>query len=114
MEHIRLMTNLSEHPKWLDTSHLGRSVLIALWCYCGRNETDGHVPDAAARREGLTTKVAGQLTELGWIHRNGVGWYVHDWEDHQITVEEMEAARERRRAYEAERKRDYRARKKVS
>lgn len=107
MEHIRLMSNLSEHPKWLDTSHHGRSVLIAIWCYCGRNETDGQIPEAAARREGLTTKLAGQLEELGWIHRNGVGWYVHDWEDHQVSVETMDA---RRRELAARRQRKHRSR----
>jgi hypothetical protein len=110
MEYIRLMTNLSEHPKWLDTSHAGRSVLIGIWLYCGRNETGGQIPDAAARREGLTGKLASRLEELGWIHRNGSGWHVHDWDEHQVSVEGMAAAKERQRAYDAQRKARQRAR----
>jgi hypothetical protein len=97
MEHIRLMSNLSEHPKWLATSPPGCKVLIALWCYCGRNETDGRVPAAAARREGLTTALARQLEELGWIHRDDEAWVVHDWSEHQIDAAEIRDRRERQR-----------------
>jgi hypothetical protein len=106
VDYIRLMTNLSEHRKWLETSDRACKVLIGIWLYCGRNETDGFIPIAAARREGLTNPIAEQLETRGWLLRNGDGWYVHDWGEHQVSAEEIKA----KRAYERERKRQYRNR----
>jgi hypothetical protein len=106
VEYIRLITSLSEHRKWLATSDRGHTVLIALWCYCGRMETDGYVPGPVGRREGLSAKLAAELEELGWLHRNGEGWHVHDWEEHQIPKERLaerrRITRERVRKWRAE------------
>jgi hypothetical protein len=98
MEYIRLMTKLRDHPKWLATKPLGRSALIGIWLYCGHMETNGNVPVAAARREGLTVKLAAELEELGWLHRNGEGWHVHDWEEHQVPAERLAEKRRLARA----------------
>jgi hypothetical protein len=97
VDYIRLVTRLPEHPKWIETPAPAVKVLIQLWCYCGRNETDGHIPATVARREGLTPALARRLEELGWIHRNGSGWHVHDWTDHQPTVEQIAQKREKAR-----------------
>ena len=113
MDYIRLMTNLSEHPKWLTTGHVGRSVLIGIWLYCGRMETDGYIPGPAARREGLTPKVATELEERGWLHRNGDGWHVHDWDEHQPSAIAYKEEGERRRAMARDRKRAERERKRL-
>lgn len=97
MDYIRLMTCLPEHPKWVDTPPAAVKVLIQLWCYCGRNETDGYVPAQAAKREGLSKRMAGELEALGWLERNGAGWYVHDWTDHQPSKEQLARRREKAR-----------------
>lgn len=89
MEFIHVMTKLRDHPKWLATSRVARSVLVDMWLYCGHMETNGWVPAAAARKEGLSPKLATELESRGWIHRNGDGWYIHDWEEHQVSPERI-------------------------
>lgn len=112
MEYIRLATTLSEHRKWMATSGPACKVLIGLWVYCGRNETGGFVPAPAARREGLTARIAGHLEQLGWIHREQEGWLVHDWDDHQLSATEVKERREHLRRQWRERKRAQRGVKK--
>lgn len=102
MDFIRLITKLSEHRKWMDTSGNAAKVLINLWCYCGRNETDGYVPAPIAKREGLTKRIAEELEGVGWLHRNGDGWHVHDWTEHQPTAEQMAEKRRKGRERVAE------------
>lgn len=95
MDYIRVMTRLRGHPKWLATGAAARSVLMDIWLYCGEQETDGWVPEQAARKEGLTPKLAAELERLGWLHQNGAGWYVHDWSEHQVSAAEIKAERSR-------------------
>lgn len=99
MDWLKLSVDLPDHPKVADLSDRAFRALIASWCYAARFETvDGHVPDAPSKRLGLTPAVARELEEAGLMHRNGTGWHVHDWHDHQVDADEMREKRERRRA----------------
>jgi hypothetical protein len=78
-----------------------------LWGYAMRHETDGRVPPNACRIvPRVTAGVMRELEEHGFLHRNGAGWVIHDWEEHQ---EEALRLQERKRR-DAERKKDERRR----
>jgi hypothetical protein len=96
---LKLSVDLPDHPKVAELSDRAFRALIASWCYAARFETDaGHVPDSPSRRLGLTPAVARELEEAGLMHRNGTGWHVHDWTEHQVDPAEMREKRDRRRA----------------
>lgn len=105
MEYVRLYTNLLTHPKQERTPPKAWKVLTLAWTYAGEHETDGHIPSEARRVLGLTPAVERQLIEIGWLHPNGHGWVLHDWDDHQVDADEVRDARERRRAQWRESKR---------
>jgi hypothetical protein len=101
---LKLSVDLPDHPKVAELSDRAFRALIASWCYVARFETrDGLLPDAAAVKVGLTTKLATELEGAGLLHRNQVGWHVHDWQEHQADAEALrrirENARNRRKAY---------------
>lgn len=98
MEYVRLYTALLTHPKQERTPPKAWKVLTLMWLYAGTHETGGRIPPEACRVVGLTSSVAAQLEEIGWMHRNGSGWVLNDWEDHQVDVDEMRERREARRA----------------
>jgi hypothetical protein len=94
MDWLKLAVDLPDHPQVAELSAPAFRALIATWCYAARFETDGHIPHQAHRTIGLTTRLAGELEVAGLLHRNGRGWYVHDWDDHQPTAEEIARRRE--------------------
>jgi hypothetical protein len=106
---FKVSVDLPDHPKVADLSYQAKWVLIASWCYVARFELrEGHVPDAAARNLGLTTKIASELEAAGLLHRNGCGWHIHDWDEHQSQIDELadirRKARERKAAERRRRK----------
>ena len=106
MEFIRLYTVLLTHPKQVRTPPAAWKVLTLAWMYAGQHETGGRVPPEARQIIGMTASVEAKLVELGWMHRNGSGWVLHDWEDHQAAVDEAsEMRRKARERKAAERKR---------
>ena len=107
MDYIRLYTALLTHPKAEGLSDRAWRVLTLAWLYSGLHETKGKVPPGARRFVRMTSASERELVETGWIHRNGDGWVLHDWEDHQDQLDD--AAELRRKA--RERKRAERARK---
>lgn len=111
MDYVKLWTAVLTHPKWLALSDRAKTLLVQSWMYAGQAETNGHVPDSARRIIGHTPKSAVELEEHGWWHRNGSGWVLHDWTDHQVDAEDLKAQRAERRAQDAARARRYRERK---
>lgn len=108
MEYVRLYTALLTHPKAEGLSDRAWRCLTLCWCYAGLHETAGRVPPEARRFVRMTPAAERELIERGWLHRNGAGWVMHDWGDHQAEVDEL--AEQRRKA--RERKRAERRRKK--
>jgi hypothetical protein len=106
---LKLSVDLPDHPKVAELSDRAKWVLISAWCYVARFELqEGHVPDAAARNLGLNNKIASELEAAGLLHRNGSGWHIHDWDDHQSQIDELadirRKARERKAAERRRRK----------
>lgn len=109
MEYVRVYTDLLTLPKWQELSYRARAVLLAAWLYAGKNDTNGYVPDVA--RKVIDYSAAADRELQGrWWNRNGTGWQLHDWGDHQVDAEELRADREHARARAAERAKEYRRR----
>lgn len=106
MEYVKLYTSLLTHPKALGLSASAWRLLTFAWLYAGQQETDGYVPDAAKPLLHYSKKAAEELETAGWWRRNGNGWELHDWQDHQVATDELE----RRRELQRERTRRWRER----
>lgn len=105
MRYVRLYTDLLTHEKQLAASDRAWRALTLALIFAGKNETDGHIPDYAKGMVRFTPAAVKELVGLGWIHRNGSGWVINDWADHQETTESLGASR----AAAAERARRHRA-----
>jgi hypothetical protein len=93
MDYVKLYTRVLTHPKWIGLSPKAKVLLVQAWMWAGDGETDGHVPDAARALVGHPPATAQELEAAGWWHRNGSGWHLHDWSDHQRTKDQMAQAR---------------------
>lgn len=103
----------SDHAVNEKLDRLSDGEFRALMAICGhamRTENGGRVPEAAHR---LIPRVnAARIRALekhGFLHSNGTGWVIHDWEEHQ---EEALAIQEKKRR-DAERQRAARAAKRA-
>lgn len=89
-EYIRVDVLLPEHPKVEELSDKAFRALIDLWCYCGRNRTDGIVTDKRWKATG-NAKVRAELVEHGLVEPTGLGGVVmHDYLEHQRSREEID------------------------
>ncbi len=111
MPWIKLDTAFYRHPKTAELlAHpKGADAVVALqriWLWAGESESpqarEGHVSDAVLRMLGVTPSQAKRLGDVGYLHRNGTGWRIHDWNDHQGALLD-------RRVKDRERKRKERA-----
>lgn len=93
MRYVRLYTDILTHEKQLATSDRAWRALTLALAYAGKNETDGHVPDHARGIVRFTPGVTRELEGLGWMSRNGSGWVINGWADHQETAESLSDAR---------------------
>jgi len=105
VEYVKLYTALLTHPKAQGLSDRAWRTLTLAWLYAGEHETGGHVPDAARPFIRSTPKAVAELEERGWWARNGTGWQLNDWDEHQETAEEIR----QRRAVARDRQRRRRA-----
>jgi hypothetical protein len=112
VDYVKLWTTLLTHPKQARTSDKAWRTLTLAWMYAGEHETDGRIPPEAKPFIRLTPTIERELDELGWMHRNGHGWVLNDWADHQVDAEEVRAKRDRRRANDRDRQARHRARQK--
>lgn len=106
MTWVKLEDGMPEHPKIVELNVHAKWALVELWCYAARHQTDGRVGDQAAKRI-AKPKVISDLVGAGLIHRNGTGWVIHDWLDHNMSAADYA----HRKEAEAERLRVYRERK---
>lgn len=115
MDFVKLYTTLLTHPKTARTSPRAWQTLTFAWMYAGEHETDGYVPIEAKPFIRMTSAVERELEDLGWMHRNGAGWVIHDWSDHQVTRADLDEQRNRQgKSREANRVRQARRRSRVT
>lgn len=92
-EYIRVDVLLPEHPKIDLLSRSARWTLVELWCYCGRQRTDGIVTSARWKTFG-TPSERRQILDAGFAERIGpddsFGYLMHDYLDHQRSREEID------------------------
>lgn len=99
MSWIKLDDGFNEHPKIADLSDRAFRVHVAALCYCGRNLTDGRIPQAVVRTISLGRRQAvSELTAAGLWHENGTGYLINDYLDYNPSKAEVEEERERKRA----------------
>lgn len=96
---IKLDVQMFENPKLLylkeDRKHRAIVVHLEGMCYSGRHGLAGYIPKAALRIIGGTSADAKILVTAGlWIPAPG-GWQIHDWDEHQLSLDEMQKRRER-------------------
>jgi hypothetical protein len=97
-EYIRIDVLLPEHPKIEGLSDKAFRALFDLWCYCGRNRTDGIVTEK--RWKAKSRSVRDELVKAGLAEpMPGEGVVMHDFvgpDGHQRTraeIDELSAKR---------------------
>lgn len=93
--YIRVHDGMPDHPKIVGLSAASKWGIVAMWCYCSRNLTDGRVPGPIAAREGK--RVLTELAAAGLIEASGSDWVCRDYTKHQRTADEVAEMREKRR-----------------
>lgn len=89
-EYIRVDVLIMEHPKIESLSDKAFRALVELWCYCGRQRTDGYITDR--RWKAIAPKVRAELYSAGLVHPIdlGGGGEVHDYLGYQRSRKEIE------------------------
>jgi hypothetical protein len=97
-EYIRVDVLLPEHPKIEGLSDKAFRALIELWCYCGRNHTDGIVTQK--QWQARTKGARDELVKAGLaVPVPGDGCMMHDFtgaDGHQRTRAEIDELSSRR------------------
>jgi hypothetical protein len=92
-EYVRIDVLMPEHPKIEGLSDGAFRVLVELWCYCGRNRTDGVVSEKRWKATG-TPRARSELVKAGLAEpRHGEGCVMHDFtgpDGHQRSKAEIE------------------------
>lgn len=96
-EYIRVDVLLPEHPKLDGMLPAAKWTLVEMWCYCGRNRTDGIITGARWKTFGTASHrreiVARDLAEpLG----NDGGFLMHDYTEHNRSRNEIDELSARR------------------
>lgn len=94
-EYIRIDVQLPEHPKADELSDKAFRMLIELWCYCGRNRTDGIVTKKRWEAAG-PAKARAELVKAGLAEPADGGVVMHDYLQHQRSraeIDELSAKR---------------------
>lgn len=98
MTWIKLDTQIFRHKKMLALSDAHQLAYLRLLTWAGESADDGHIPDYALKVIPMTPTAARSLEGVGLLSRNGSGWIIHDWTDHQGSlIRRREADRIRKR-----------------
>lgn len=89
-EYIRVDVLLPEHPKIEGLSDKAFRALIELWCYCGRQRTDGIVTEK--QWKAWPPKVREELLKTGLAESMVIssGVVMHGYLDHQRSREQID------------------------
>jgi hypothetical protein len=92
---ITVHDGITEHHKIEALSDKAFRALIDLWCWCSRNESDGHVP-ASVWAKRTTARVRAELVPSLANARDDGGVDMRDYLEHQRSKAEIAALREKR------------------
>lgn len=94
-EYIRVDVLLPEHPKVEGLSDKAFRALIELWCYCGRQHTDGIVTDR--QWKAVNARARAELEAAGLARPMDMGGAVmHEYTEYQRSraqIDELSAKR---------------------
>jgi hypothetical protein len=105
-EYIKVDVLLTENPKTGELSDKAFRTLMELWCWCGRNHTDGFVRDATWKTFG-SKAAREQLLHVPYGYKHGFaervegGYRMHDYvgpDGHQRSKKEIDELSARRAA----------------
>lgn len=109
MTWFKVDDNLADHPKALAAGNAALGLWVRAGSWCGRQLTDGFVPDAVVASLG-TRSQANKLVEVGLWNKVLGGYLFHEWEERQPTRDEVEHRRkldrERLARWREQRRRD--------
>lgn len=99
MKWIRIDTQMFENPKllYLKEDKQFRAIVVHLegMAYSGRHALAGYIPKSALRVLGATPADANRLVKAQlWDIAPG-GWMIHDWDDYQLSADDMKKRRDR-------------------
>ena len=109
MDWFKVDSRIATNPKIDDLTDGAYRALTYLWGHAMTHETGGRIPATASRLiPRVRPKQLAELEKNGFLHRNGDGWVIHDWEEHQRAAlgiqEKKRKDVERKRAARAEKK----------
>lgn len=94
MDFFKGDSKLYGNAKLLVLSPPAFKVMVFSWAWAADNESDGHVPEAVAKGLlGAKPKIVAELESAGLWERNGTGWVIHDWLEHQKSKAQLVAER---------------------
>lgn len=105
MPYFRVDDGLHCHPKALIAGNAALGLWTRCGSFCGQQNTGGKVPTEIAKAYGTRGEIARLVLAGLWIPVDG-GYQMHDWTDHNYTVEQVKE----QRAKAAERQREKRER----
>jgi hypothetical protein len=85
--YIHVDDGMPEHPKIVGLTDKAFRTLLALWCYCSRQLTDGRVPMPIAAHH--PRRAILELEKAGLLESREGDWYCHDYPDWQRTASEV-------------------------
>lgn len=86
--YITVHDGMPEHPKVEGLSDAAFRTLVEAWCWCSRNQTDGHIPTESWKKRG-TPSARKELIAKGMAEVTENGVYMHDYTEHQRTADEI-------------------------
>lgn len=100
MGSIRLDDRILDNPKILQAGPSGLLLYLGGIIYCTRHFTDGKIPGeripdlAPLPQDDDPDDLAERLCTIGLWHKNGSGYYVHDWHEWNPSVSLLRTRRE--------------------
>lgn len=93
--YIKLHNEMPEHPKVEPLSDAAFRLLVTIWCWCDRHNTDGLVPKASWAKRG-TPKARRELVDARLAELTETGVQMHDYLGHQRSAAEKLELKEKR------------------
>ncbi len=100
MAWVKLDDRFYEHPKVMRLSARALRLHVFALCFAARNETNGHIPEAAIKRLMGGPKQAAELVDAGLWEVNAVqskngshDWTIHDYLKYNPSARQLEQRR---------------------
>lgn len=101
MTWFKVDDKLYSHPKWLGLSKGARSLWVTAGSWCSDQLSDGFVPKTALLMFCGTPAEAKQLVDAELWHEEAGGWQFHDWDEYQLTRDQVDGRRKKEAAKKA-------------